>query len=290
MQREIFLTAVSVAVAAFSVSAIAQDDVVTLQPAGAWVLNYDEDSCALRREFRSDAHSAMLEMRQFEPSGGLRFTILSKDLPLLPVSPRYWVGFPQNSHFAGQFLSIDTMEHGRGIVFHSENGLGDRSEGGNAGGGADGNQGLSRMLGFERVFESPLTLETGTLEAPAAALQSCSEELLEHWGLDVEEHANLSRKARSNRASHWIEKDVAGVWPSPRALRDQEQSFLNVRLIVNAEGRVDECHIQSGIGSETMRAWTCERLREMGRFDPALDATGEPIRSYWTTVVSHQLN
>lgn len=74
-----YWVAIGAAAALCASSARAQDAVV-LQPFSNWVMNYDDDSCALQRQFGKEGQQAFLELREF---GGrdraVQLTIASKD-------------------------------------------------------------------------------------------------------------------------------------------------------------------------------------------------------------------
>src|SRR5690606_27417714 len=71
------------ALALLSQEAMAQDataqDRIDLEPASSWVMNYDDDSCALQRQFGPEGQQVFLEIRQFGPGDELQFTAASKD-------------------------------------------------------------------------------------------------------------------------------------------------------------------------------------------------------------------
>ncbi|QZH74331.1 MAG: hypothetical protein JY451_11640 [Erythrobacter sp.] len=272
------LLVAAVALTWTSASVSAQDgrEALTLSPDSDWTLNYDDDSCALSRDFTNATDRVSLEIRQFEPSGGLRFVIVSEGREVSPFNPRYFLNSVAETRSAGTFLPIQIAERGSGIVFYSESGLGQQSD-------------PVTSVGFTGIFEETVILEIGRMDEALPALERCTNELISHWGIDVEAHHSLTRRPHLNRISDWIEREVSGAWPSPIS-RTGDESFFNVRLIVETHGRASECHIQAGMGSQELRDWTCARLTRLARFDPALDASGDPIRSYWTTVVSHQLN
>lgn len=67
--------------AAFSLIAsdAAAQEAVVLAPVSEWVLDYDDDSCALKRQFGADGKEAYLEIRQFGPERPLQFIVGSAD-------------------------------------------------------------------------------------------------------------------------------------------------------------------------------------------------------------------
>lgn len=70
-------------------------------------------------------------------------------------------------------------------------------------------------------------------------------------------------------------------------LRDGQQAMLRVRLGVSAQGAPTECHMQLRMAEEDFEGTACEDLLEHARFEPALDAGGKPIASYWITAITY---
>ncbi len=54
-------------------------DFVELAPSSAWAMNYDDDSCALQREFGVGENQVYLELRQFGPETSLQVVVAAKN-------------------------------------------------------------------------------------------------------------------------------------------------------------------------------------------------------------------
>ena len=78
-----------VVTAATACPAMAQD-VPGLAPSTPWTIDYDTDSCALRRMFGEGGKRAYLELRQFGPRASLQVTLASARMrPENPASFRF---------------------------------------------------------------------------------------------------------------------------------------------------------------------------------------------------------
>lgn len=111
-----------------------------------------------------------------------------------------------------------------------------------------------------------------------ADLRRCMNELLTHWGIDVERHKSLTRKL--------VPTDSPGSWLNSRdyptdLLRDGAQGLVNFRLSVDEKGKVSGCHIQRSTRPEGFDRAVCDALTRRARFEPALDADGNPVNSYF---------
>ena len=288
MLRKTGLVAFLVAQSFCGAAAHGQTEAVTLTPLNSWNLDYSEDSCALRRGFSDGTSSVFLEMRQFAPEGEFRFTVYSNEMEPHQGDVEYLLHPEDQPRFASSVLSIAIGESGRGVIF--DGGLGFRPE------SPDQNVALtseqiaaweSRIVGISllNAFEQPVRLETGSMHEPLNAMRQCMDELLTHWNIDVAAHRTLKRRAEPVR----YERLLRQMWHSypAREAGGGYQAALRLRLIIGTNGRVAECHVQTGIGLEAFSDSACLTLRQYGRFEPALDANGEPIRSYWTTSVSY---
>jgi len=75
----------------------------------------------------------------------------------------------------------------------------------------------------------------------------------------------------------WFYKAI--VYPAVQNL-NRVSSILQLRLKVDAGGRVAECVVQSSPGSSLFGSKNCTGIRRFARFDPALDSQGQPVESY----------
>jgi hypothetical protein len=124
----------------------------------------------------------------------------------------------------------------------------------------------------------PLRIETGQLDAPIAALQTCTDDLLMSWGLDAEKHKALSSPAIPQIGSDgWLPQGTIPFSEFAKFAGGGNQ----VRLMVSAEGKPTACHIFSPTLNKSLNDTICALLMEKGSFTPAKDASGTAIASYW---------
>ncbi|GAA4008976.1 energy transducer TonB [Sphingomonas humi] len=79
-------------------------------------------------------------------------------------------------------------------------------------------------------------------------------------------------RARANLASYFSDSDYP-----PSAIRNNEQGTVAFVLSVSPAGRVSECRIAQGSGSQTLDMATCSILQSRARFEPARDDSGEAV-------------
>ena len=90
-----------------------------------------------------------------------------------------------------------------------------------------------------------------------------------------------------NQAS-WARR-IQENYPS-RAQREGTEGTVGVRVTVGADGRVADCSVTSSSGSSVLDEAACTGMQRYARFDPALNAGGDPISGQWSTRITYRLN
>ncbi|WP_158611078.1 energy transducer TonB [Aurantiacibacter spongiae] len=285
-----------------------------LAPSSHWNLDYAEDSCALRRSFGEGDDRTFLELRQFEPEGALQVIVMTKgtqmrsaDELLVASHVRSRIARPSVSFLPetepaewGQPLGIHSEEWGEGVLFTSldlrnseqrelaraflaEHGTGlvvsDEQR--------DVREAEIDGLAVENVYRRNFVLDTGAMQAPMSAMRQCMDELIEHWGIDAEANRHLTRRVQPRDFQSWVTR-VQQQYPTAME-RQNEQAVVRVRLTVSPEGRATDCAVQTDISNPLFDEAACEVLLRHSRFDPALDADGDPIASYWVKTIVYRI-
>ena len=105
---------------------------------------------------------------------------------------------------------------------------------------------------------------------------------MHHWGIDVEKQHHLSRQA--------IPKSSPGSWMHSEdypkeMLTYQMDGLVYFRLIIEPTGDVSSCAVQESVMPKQYNDLTCKLIIRRAKFEPALDAEGQPIKSYWSSSV-----
>lgn len=263
---------------AFSSGLLRAEEPLSLGGTSAWQVNYADDSCRLARRFGEGDDSVMLVLDRYEPGDFFRLTLIgerfSSARPNREVTIRFGPDAPaQNASFIKA-----TTNHVPTILiegFHRV--VPDREE-----------QDLAavRYLTINAPRADPVRLETGALDEVFAVFDHCIDELLTHWGIDIEIHRTLSRPASpATPPSRWM-----GSGDYPRGLLARGyQGIVNFRLNIDAEGGVSQCHIQQSTRPEGFDRAVCDALSRRARFEPALDAAGNPVASYFVNSVRFEI-
>ena len=85
---------------------------------------------------------------------------------------------------------------------------------------------------------------------------------------------NKSADAKGNPAS-WITSDD---YPA-RALREGAEGTTAITWDINGDGRVENCRVTASSGNSDLDDAACKAITRRGRYKPALDQSGNPIRS-----------
>lgn len=278
----------------------AQAETITLEPHSNWTLDYGDDSCALRRDFGGAESPVFLEMRQYSPDSSMQMLVASahhtrrrnssdyrrqrtRQIRFLPdeegrSADGFYINFPDDIGGITFTATLRTAEYLPSAEVP-------RPEWPDA--ARDEREAQVYAIEIANVFRDDLILQTGRLHAPMEAMRTCLDELLTHWGVDVEAHRTLTRKAVPLNMVEWA-REVQEVYPRSM-LNGREQASLRIRLDVSPEGRATGCHMQTRLGEEEFEHTACRILMANARYEPALDAQGQPIASYHVLQVVYQI-
>jgi TonB family protein len=263
-----------------------------MTPSTNWVLDYAEDSCALRRNFESSGEQATLELRQFGPGDSVQVILVSDTLSRTGRAPR--VRFEPDDDYFEPMASLLLDDGQLGGVMYSDTLRPPALKGREA---PDGDWPEGEREARERAitglsvtgsFERALTLRTGTLGEPMKAMRTCLDELLTHWGLDAAAQRTRSRPVKPIDQMTWA-KRVRDSYPT-EMLRANKSGRVNIRLIVGPDGRPSSCIPQKGSANFAFEEHACKMAMQYARFEPALDAAGSPIPSFISTAIIYQVS
>lgn len=75
-----------------------------------------------------------------------------------------------------------------------------------------------------------------------------------------------------------------------RAAREEREGRVGVRVTVGPDGKVSACSVSGSSGSPDLDEAACDGMQRYARFDPALDADGNPVSSSYSTAIVYKLN
>lgn len=275
------------------VPARAEDEVTRLTPRTEWVVDYAKERCSLHRGFGEGDGTVNLRIDWFGPRPGHRIMLVGPAVPkfrtaandiayrLTPdAEPR------PSSAISGTFLDQPAVSFGASFQPYDPDLAWDRMS------VAEQMQAVSvpkpAQPEFERLVQSlevrfanghALLLELGRMTKPLEALRACMDNLQSVWGLDPAVQASLSRHAVPKPSTI---RRLQRRYPS-NMLIDGVNAFVPVRVMVDANGDVTDCVVQSEGIDKAFTDAVCDGLAR--GYEPALDADGNPVPSVYPTSV-----
>ena len=131
-----------------------------------------------------------------------------------------------------------------------------------------------------------LSFETGDMGPPLQALNVCAADFVRSWGLDVEQHKQFTRMARLTNEQE-IAREIQKYY-TRSALNRGEQAIIRMLVIVETDGSVSQCKLFESTETDRLQSKACEEM-EGAEFEPALDASGQPMRSFYTTNIIYRI-
>ncbi|MBE7202641.1 MAG: TonB family protein, partial [Parafilimonas terrae] len=71
--------------------------------------------------------------------------------------------------------------------------------------------------------------------------------------------------------------------------REQREGVTAIAWDINAQGRVENCRVTASSGSSDLDDTACRLITRRGKYSPAVDENGNPIRSTSSRRVRWQL-
>jgi outer membrane biosynthesis protein TonB len=124
----------------------------------------------------------------------------------------------------------------------------------------------------------PVILETGSLGPAIAAFDKCSRDSLKDWGVDPDVDDKIVRPPWPLNAGDWLS---SSDYPDRLVILGKE-SHVNVRLLVDASGKVTKCTSLSHYDEDEFKRITCAAIVKRARFAPAEIEDGTKVPSYYT--------
>lgn len=300
--RKIAFSAAGVTIVASAVlasAASAKDEPLVLRPSTEWNLQFAGDSCRLQRFFGEGKDRVALVIDQYEPGDLFSMVVAGRPVKKLgrtakpsPVSiqfgpsdasfePEAWFGdlgeLKPAAIFMYAALGPWTAERrGEPAAEQGDETIDVLARGFTA-------EDAARIEWLELKKNKSIRLATGPMGETVKGLQICMADLMARWGLDVEAHRKLTRRAQPlNDIDDWLlDRDYPIM-----AVRAGSQGMVHYRLIVDEHGKPVDCSIQGATEPADFSKVTCARLIRRAEFQPALDAEGQPIKSVFLSSVS----
>lgn len=97
-----------------------------------------------------------------------------------------------------------------------------------------------------------------------------------------------ARGATTRNEGRWAGQ-IQDNYPS-RALREEIEGTVGVAVTVTPDGRATGCRVTASSGSSILDQAACQGMERYARFNPALDAAGNPTNGSYSTRITYRLN
>lgn len=265
---------------------------VEIAPSTPWNADYGEGRCRLTRLFGEGESRHLLFIDQYGPSEAFGLTVAGPAYRRFGNRQRTALRFydSQRPHRTEPYTG-EVDGFGTGVIYSNvslEHGT-DHEEDEEASASlpqldirfAD----QARFVGLlQRASE--VRLMTGPLGKAFAELNKCTQGLVNSWGVDAAAHLAATRAPRWTNQDAVVRRIQANY---PRsALGAGQQGIVRMRVIIDQAGAVEQCTLLNVTQADKLQSPACEAMRE-ARFEPALDASGQPMRSFMTTSIAYQI-
>jgi TonB family protein len=281
-----------------------------LQPSSPWVLDYDDDSCRLIRNFGEGSSLTRLVFESIAP-GEMSMLVVGKPLRSLfpvkqtkarfvPVQDKAFTGVSsttEKGESAGLWANVPLAKVGdlddappeiKTLIAQGKAGVRpppiDLAK-----------RDIARAARLKFAADTtaleidngggPILLETGSMAEPIRMFDQCDRDMLSYWGVDPKIEDQITRPVWAGDARTWFSSND---YPASMARKGTE-SAVNVRLLVNAAGQVTKCTSLSHYDSPEFNQAVCGVFTKRARFQPAELADGTRVPSYYTQHIVFKL-
>lgn len=264
-----------------------------LAPTSQWVVDFKDDFCQLRRVFGEGDNRSLLVISRYGPDERFRVTLGGNPMKALSKGPVNLQFGPNEGEQQRGYYNAKLADGMFALVLSGEVRLEPATEkqGKDIWGPPPPPVGKARekAVTYLKVWRSkgiPVILDLGAMDKPFGVLQQCVDDMVSHWGIDMEAHKSLKTIVMPKVSPiEWI--NTANY---PSKMLDEEQSaIVEFRVDVDEKGKPTGCHIQDSTRPKEFDNAVCLPLMRKAKFHPATDASGKPIRSFWKSSVSFRV-
>lgn len=130
------------------------------------------------------------------------------------------------------------------------------------------------VVTFDTEHSPPLSFTLASMPALLDNLTSCSEDLKHYWNYGGEKTGAIAKPATVKLGGIFNDDDFPN-----EAMKRNQQGTGKFLLLIDQSGKVANCTVIESVGYPIFDAKSCAIITERGKFKPALDAKGTPVRS-----------
>lgn len=283
MAERIFFTALTAAIAGIATPANA--DTLELESTSEWKLREYSDRCQISRDFAEGEDKTVLHIAKSSPTGRLNLTLVGKNYAK-PIGPLLRLRFGDQGDSLRRHIKGTTPE---GVPTLSVTGvtLAPKAE------RFDSDMGMqtasvpdgTSTLHIGRARNKPAEFALGAVREQLAKLDLCSRNLSVALETAANANSHGPTPPKPIDGDNWLwERDY------PLDMWQKEQSgWIGFQLTVNSQGKPTFCEVMAVDRERLYNAGLCFKLIERARFEPARNANGEAVASYFRTKIGFKI-
>lgn len=268
---------------------------VVLKPATNWNVDYGDEVCALTRIFGEGKNRHLLTLRQYWPSGEAGVIVAGPAFQKFAnfEKTRFRVS-PEDAERIVLTMKGSAGSFGPAVIFSTISFTGDQPAP-NTPDSPEAKPALEQLAAadgekvqFLEVQQGwrIIRFDTGPLTEAFRVMNDCTAALAKDWGL---EPARLRTALNGPRLVDEAAVIKAIVARYPKGAQDiGEQGVMRLRVIVSPQGEVEECTLIKATATSKLESPACD-VMQSATFEPARDATGEPIRAFSATSITYMI-
>ena len=270
-----------------------------LEPDGPWVLDYDDERCRAARKFKGSDGSdpTLFYLEQYVPAAGVDWLVAGD---VVPNRQDWDIQFgPRHEPFEVKNQWVSLGEYGRAIL-----GVGTRRTESDLEKQTEANKAVIRERGALKLDPETaedidwLEIEGGSSDAVRIpleqlpkiyeAMNTCMADLVRSWGYDP---ATREKVVTGTRPLNFdaVVREIVEHYPS-RAREHGNSANFTMRLMIEADGRVSKCAMIARTVANGFDSSACKIMVRKARFEPARDAEGNPLPSYYMQRLRYWIN
>ena len=280
-----------------SVEAADEQRPLEIAPSTPWQVDFGEARCRAARVFGEDEEQTILFLEQYSPRDQPRWIVAGEAIKDLGRSHRLDIEFgPGNASFEEELE--ETIRFDKfGRAFRGSRIRKDEPDADEEDADKNNEPGLARLdiaegkaiewVQLTRNKRQPQRLMTGSLGQLFEILNTCMDDLVSTWGLDLEAQSRRLTAPKPKNLSQ-IALRIQKYYPS-KAEQWGIQADLSIRVMVDSEGRATECKITNITLAEDFDDRPCTEFMRVAEFEPARDSHGNPMASYYVSSILYRM-
>lgn len=274
-------------------------DAVKLIPTGPWTADFADNKCILQREFDYDGARHVFVIEQYAPSDGFRLFIAGPQLERFNNAKGLAIGLRGDVRMLtgvwmdraslpgyGPALIASRVVLGKNPIVNTQIGNATQPEDPKrpfTRGQIDPADAamVDRVVIADAKLREAVSFQTGNLKGALTTLNACTADLLTSWGLDPGQHRAYVAPRMINDLQ--LTSRLQQNFPRRAALKGENGTFV-LRLIVEPDGSISNCHIEAATKVEELDL-QCQMIMQTARMAAGTNTEGTPIRSFYTTQV-----